>query len=120
MTTADEQLVAELVERFPGLRDQFDEHVRDNEEVLPHVFFGDVTRYVLDLYRRSREGDSAARAELQALLAFLDERFAAGGPDEQNLLAVSFVENLPKPHEDDDGIRDLLGPHLSAELARIG
>lgn len=72
------------------------------------MFFGDVTRYVLDLW--SSSGDD--RAEARRVLDFLEEGFAGGDPDVQNLIAVSFLENLPYKGEPDAGIRAALGPQL--------
>jgi hypothetical protein len=47
---ANARLVDELVERFPALRPAYEDHLRDNAELLPHLFFWDVTQYAERLY----------------------------------------------------------------------
>ena len=61
----------------------------DYGELLPHVLFGDITRYAAELaYRQDDE-------TLDRLLHDLDEALAAAGRDDEvdNLVWVSFVEN---------------------------
>ena len=51
---------------LPEFAPAIDEHVAHNDEVLPHVLFGDLTRFVLEASRQ-RNDDLTRRA-----LAFLD------------------------------------------------
>ena len=78
----------ELVHKVPLLAGLLKEHIEDYDELLPHVFMGEVSRYVVS-YREGRKqiGD------------FLDECFRDCGDDIQNLIAVSFVENLVSEDE---------------------
>jgi hypothetical protein len=46
--------------------------------------------------------------------------FAAGDEEIAELMAVSFLENLPRPGEPDHEVRELLGPRLRSELDRMG
>ena len=101
------------------------EHLADNfGEVLPHLFFGDLTRLVVgDLRGAADAGSQAERpsaGQVRELLDELEQAFAAGPEEVSDLIAVSFLENLPRPGEDGDGVRDLLGPRLRAELERMG
>ena len=41
-----DNVVAELVTQVPELAPRLAEHQQDYDEILPHVFFGDVVRYV--------------------------------------------------------------------------
>jgi hypothetical protein len=78
-----------LVERHPGLAPVLEEHLAVFDELLPHVFFGDVTRYASALAQESTD-----TAGLDRLLADLDNALV-GGPDDEvwDLIGASFVEN---------------------------
>ena len=76
-----------LVARHPDLAPILEEHLADDGELLPHVFFGDVTRYASELARRR----DAAR--LDPLLRDLDGALTGAGDETDNLIWVSFVEN---------------------------
>src|SRR5688572_17197555 len=106
VTTIDD-LVRDLVDAAPELDAVLQEHLADNDELLPHVLFGDVTRWL------GEHGPNAA------VLAVLEHHMAAGDDDVQNVLAVSFLENLVAGEPSDDAIRAALGPRLRAELDAI-
>jgi hypothetical protein len=125
MTQATERFVDDLVAAFPGLRPAFDEHLSDNfGEVLPHVFFGDLTRYVLARYRAARSEPesqrSQAQGEVRALLNELEDAYTSRGDEVQELIAVSFLENLPRPGDDGAEIGEWLGPAMTDQLRVIG
>ncbi|MEH0985019.1 DUF7674 family protein [Micromonospora sp. CPCC 205556] len=88
MATADLTyggVVPALIEVVPELRDALNEHIRDNDEILQHVFFGcDVVPFVLDAWKHGRAG------VLARCLGFLDAAMAS--PSTRELVAVSFVE----------------------------
>lgn len=114
MRAAEVAFVGSAAHRFPGLMMLLQEHLDDYEELLPHVFLGDVTRWV------------AARAlpprdpEVEQLLAFIEARFAQGGEHEREMISVSFLENLPRPGEPGAELRNQLGPNLLRQLDQIG
>ncbi len=88
-----ESLAYEHVERF--LRDNVqavvpavDGHLADYGEVIPHVLFGQLTRFVL----RARERDDLV--VVGECLECFDEMLRIGDNAVQNLVAVSFVENV--------------------------
>jgi hypothetical protein len=100
--------VRSIVARFPGLTTLLDEHIENNfGEVLPHVFFGDVTRYVLSLVA-TNDDSLSPRRELRDVLDYLEEAYTGGDEELQELIAVSFLENLPRPGETGAGIRGML------------
>jgi len=116
MSESTIELVDKLVERLPALQPLLREHLADNfGEVLPHVFFGDLTRYVVaELVRSDNPG------AVQPILDELEVAFSAGDELVAELIAVSFLENLPQQGEAGDSIRGLLGPRLRSQLGRIG
>jgi hypothetical protein len=86
-----------LVDRHPGLAPVLKEHLAVYDELLPHVFFGDVTRYASVLAHESTE-----TVELDRLLADLDNALAGGTDDEvENLVWASFIENAQGVAGDD-------------------
>jgi hypothetical protein len=108
--------------RFPELHDLLDEHTKDNRgEILPHVFLGELTRYLLSVLSRSNTGaDLQVRRQLRQILDHLETAFASGDAELQELISTSFLENLPRPGEEGGQIRDLLGPRLKKEARVIG
>lgn len=73
---------------LPEFADAIDEHVAFNDEVLSHLLFGDLTRFVL---KRHDDGDDEF---VRRALAFLDSALRDGDDRVQNLVEVSFVENV--------------------------
>lgn len=122
MSNSQERLIQRLTEISPRLGEIREESIRDFGELLPHLFFGDLTRYVVGLYldarseRPAREGD-----ELEALLGTLEEHFRQGDDMVQELISVSFLEHLPRPSEEPGWqIRSLIGSEMSRQLEFIG
>lgn len=98
----------------PAIEPRLLAHIHHNwPDLLPHVFFGDVTRFVVGGFSNRPKH----HADAVKILALLEE--AMGSPDEavQNLVSVSFCENLlgEMPLE---AIRAAMGPRLRAELAK--
>lgn len=103
-----------LAERFPDLRPLLAKHREDHDGTLPHVFMGDVSRWFIDEYRTGH------RETIEAMAAWLDDRYPSAGAAVQNVIDVSFLENLPwSPDPDADGIESLLGPRLRRTLAEM-
>ena len=116
MIEATVTLVTSLVSRFPGLRGLLAKHIEGNSgEILPHVFFGDVTHYVIRC-----AGSGEASSELHDILGYLEEAFVRGDRDVIELVSVSFLENLPREGEAGAQVRQWLGPCLAKELRGIG
>ena len=87
--TGNQEFVADLIRLVPELEPAYREHVVFYEELLPHVFMGDVTRFAI-------EGASGRDNEpvLARLLAYLEEGLANGPEEVKELIFASFVENL--------------------------
>jgi hypothetical protein len=108
------EFIEELLNVEPALREVFDQHIRDNGEVLPHVFMGDVTRFVISAAARRNSADPT----LPKLIHFLETRFAVAGEDIKNLISVSFVENLVGEDEALGVLVPMMGPYLREEVER--
>jgi hypothetical protein len=60
-----------------------------NDEMLPHVLMGDVTRCAIMKSRKL-----ADRFQLRKLLRFFEDGLGHGGENVRNLIDASFAENL--------------------------
>ncbi len=122
MSQTTEAFVRALVQRFPSLTPLLEEHLADNfGDLLPHLFLDDVVRWALDLMAMARaERSVTAQRELCEFLSHFEDAYASGNVELQELLSVSFLENLPRPHEDGAEIRAHLGPNLTKQLRVIG
>jgi hypothetical protein len=112
-------LVDTLVRTFPGVKEVYDGHLRENlGELLPHVFFGDLTRFVIEEHRRERPGRSS-RMLVDSLLEFLEAGLAGPDPDVQEVIVVSFLENLWQAEGEYGSLVERLGPEMRAALERL-
>lgn len=113
-----------IVRSFPRLAPVLDEHISDNfGEVLSHLFLGDLTRFLVSWFldiESTSERQPTAELELRALLDDLEVSYRAGDEEVQELISVSFLENLPRPGEEAAELRDWLGPALVEQLRIIG
>jgi len=94
------EVVTMLVKTVPEFAATLDEHVKTFDELLPHVLFGDLTRFVT-------EAHNAGEDELvERCLRFLGDALTHGDPKVTNLVQVSFIENM-QPW--DSGSSDFIG-----------
>jgi hypothetical protein len=103
-----------LVARQPELAPLLDEHLRTYGELLPHVFFGDVTRYASELACGPDTG------RLDSLLSDLDRALTSARDETDNLIWVSFVENAQGTRGDEEErLRERLRryPNLAVALS---
>lgn len=114
MRQSDVEFIHDLAESLPALRLMLSEHIEDNfGEVLPHMFLGDVLRWML-----SREAEDV-QGEIAAVMSILEEAFSAGDARRKELISTGFVENLPRSGEAGAEIRRRLGPNLMGEASRV-
>ena len=115
MSEATIAVIDRLVEACAALKPLFDEHLEDNfGEVLPHLLLGDMTRQLVG----QTAGPGAFR-DTEAALRQLEDEFASGTDEVKELIAVSFLENLPERPEPGLDLRLALGPSLKRELSRM-
>ncbi len=88
MTTTTTDFCETLVRCCPELKEVLAEHISDYDELLPNVFLGAVTRYLL------ANGNGRRR-----IVEHLNNSLSSGESDVENLIAVSFVENLESREE---------------------
>lgn len=95
-----ENFVQQLLSTVRETRGIYQKHLEDNDETLPHVLLGEITRFIIDSYRR-------ANIELLArILEFLENAISSTDDKVQELVVVSFLENLHQAGNDCEvGIR---------------
>lgn len=106
----------ELVEEVPRLRPVLESHEAEFAELLPHVFMGAVSRFASEAHDRCTSGVAGACSELDALLAALEHAFVDGGEDVQELIVVSFLENVAEDVVASREFESRLGPVLRREI----
>lgn len=115
MSEATIAVIDRLVEACATLKPLLAEHVDDNfGEVLPHMFLGEVTRHLA-----KQAADPAAFRSVETALQLLETEFASGTDEIKELIAVSFLENLPDGPRPGVDLRGQLGPSLRGELSRM-
>ncbi|WP_406169965.1 hypothetical protein OIE52_37410 [Streptomyces canus] len=111
-----EQLVIDLVGHVPELEDLYETHVfNENGEVLPHVFFWDVTQEVMDSFLAPHGGT----LDWRKVLDFLEDRMKSGVPEVDEIIVTSFLNYLPYPRSPGHEITKSLGPVMSQRFTRI-
>lgn len=114
MTNKNILFVEELIRIIPDLVAIHQEHVTDNGELLPHVFFGDVARYVV-----AKTLDPAAEGTLRLLLNQLEIECERQNPETGELIGVSFLENLCGEIGPLKVLIPMMGPALRRETSVI-
>jgi hypothetical protein len=110
----DVTFINALLLRVPELKALYEEHLGDNEELLPHVFMWDVTRFAI------AQADNVQTHEpLRRLLAVLEEALEGGADKVNELIAVSFAENLIGEEAALKVLKPLMGPRLSREVQNM-
>jgi len=106
-----------LLAQVPELRSVYDEHICANDELLPHVFFGDVTRYVV---RQVRSGEAGLANPVGRILGVLEQCMVSGDEHVTELVVVSFVENLVGCDDVVTNLNRSIGPHLEGAIKAYG
>jgi len=111
----------EVAALSPALTALLEDHMKDNfDELLPHLFIGDVTRHVIELMEDSSPEDSlAVRREVKTILAAMEAGCATGTPEVQELIAASFLENVPTKEGRCSEISGMLGPKLASQWKKM-
>jgi hypothetical protein len=108
------QLVEDLVSRIPEFGDLYSAHVFDQDGVLPHLFFWDVTQETVASYLGDPE-----LPDWRGTLQFLEEQIEVNVPEVDVVIGTSFLDCLPYPEEPGHGIIEHLGPLMAEKFARI-
>jgi hypothetical protein len=111
--TSTHRAVQRLVAAEPALSADLNEHAETYEQLLPHVFMGELIDRLIEW---TRSGEPALARVRNVLAAMEDEYGKDFEVDE--LIAASFLEDLPERGEPGSDILEFLGPKLGKELTR--
>ena len=100
-----------LRDRVAGFDAVYAEHLEDYDEVLPHVLVGDLLRFITEVVVR----ENSLNAAVNEAMRLLEEAASGSDPRLQELVAVSFVENLEPQECGFDLIRGAMGPVLAEQ-----
>jgi hypothetical protein len=114
---ADADFLRNLVARFPQLEEDYESHLADNGDPLPHVFFWDVTTAVMHAYNGT--DDRYAGLDWRGLIHYLEEIYPTAPRYVQEVIVTSFLFNLPWPAEPGYAITAELGPVLAEKFRQV-
>jgi hypothetical protein len=109
-----ETIVSNLIEEAPDLRSLYEAHFRDYGDTLPHVFFGELTRFAQEAF--THPPSSPDRQSGLRIIAVLERAMSSDDERLQELVSTSFLENLDQDASAFSDIRASLGPTLKKEL----
>lgn len=109
-------LISRIRREVPVVEPVYQEHLTDYDEVLAHVLMADIRRLAVRLHADALGGSADAHQQLTQLLALLEEGMQSPEEDVQELIAVSFLENLDRDDPQFSDLRNRMSPALSAEL----
>ncbi len=102
-----------LLKSVPELRPIYIEHLEDYDEILEHVFMGEVTRFATKEFINNPNSES-----LHRLLSFLDKAYTTVDKNLKELISVSFLENLSGDEKCYEGIFNILSDSLKLEFLK--
>jgi hypothetical protein len=106
-----EAISRDVAKLSSDLESTLDEHLEIYGEMLAHIFFGDVTRWIENQFATSPDS-----VDLCKVLDLLEEDYKCGNDVVRELLVVSFLENL----DHDSMVFNLLGPNLVQAAEEFG
>ena len=117
--SAPSAYIQELAMKIGSIKDIYDQHLKEYDELLPHVFLGDLTRYIVHRVRSILSGEHGieGRSEIEIIMQHFEKGMTSGTVEIQELIAVSFLENLNQ--SDKKLLKKKLGPNLLKELNSI-
>ena len=111
MTEVTYESFPDQLRTVPGFDRIFNEHITDHDEVLPHVLLGDLVRFL----SREVELRGVESIALKQAMLILERGMSSRDPRLQELVAVSFLENLDPADQSFQAIRNLFGPRLTEQ-----
>ncbi len=109
--------IQEILTQFPNTQSIFYESIRDNDELLPHLFLSDITRSIIE---------EVSRRQLPSWIPRIVNYFESNlqldkGDPVSNLITVSFLELLPLSYESSyettEQLKEYMGPKLLKQLS---
>jgi hypothetical protein len=114
-----EQFLKRLVEDVPSLEPLYREHRTDHPQILTHLLMADFTREILRLASLADGGSAGAEERLVKILGHLEGGMASGNEEIEDIVALSFLENLERDDPAATAVERRLGPALARQLREM-
>lgn len=98
-----------LIDEFKDLEPVLQEHIEFNEELLPHVYFGECNGFFI---KYIIEGDTQV---LERLFSIFEIMATQGNVDVENILCVTILERLG----DDRKVLNVAREYMGKETRRL-
>lgn len=106
-------LLGSIFYKVKEARPVLQNHVFDDDNLIPHLIMGDLAFWVVDRFKTKGNNDSVCTN----IINLLEFAFNMGEQDVDDVITTSFLENLPYPSESGNEIARLLGPKLRSQFA---
>ena len=106
--------VQRLLLAAPELRPLYDNHIRCNDELLPYVLMGDVTRFMI-----SNGCGETADFPAKKILDFFEDELASRGESSSDLIVLGFCENLLGEDQALAFLLPQMGPRLTNAMQAV-
>lgn len=115
-----ENIASYLIESVPEFKPVLDKHIAEYGELLPHVLFGELTLWTIELFKRWQQtGNPSDYDTFLRLTRFIQLCIDSDDERVNELALFSFLENLRQADRHYQDIRLHLGPKLQHWLDRI-
>jgi hypothetical protein len=107
-----------LIQGVPELQPLLNEHLNDQfGQLLPHLFFGDLTRYVMEQMRKSQiESQRQPPEVVRRIIGILEKAMLSSDMQAKELVQASFLENLDATDSAYSQLKSAMSPNLRREL----
>lgn len=106
--------IQDLMRLVPELKPIYDQHLTENDTLLPHVLMADLARFAVDEVAGVRH-----RPAVVKLLSQLENGLSDGDSETRELIVASFAENLAGEVAALQMLRPLMGPRLKKEVSTL-
>ena len=108
----------DLLSEIPEFSDSFNDHIADNEELLPYVLMDNFSRFVIEMYVQSVDSGSADCMDIfERSISFLNKKFSSSDDDIQVMINTTFCETIEALGSEGDTLKNIcerLSPELQA------
>jgi hypothetical protein len=109
------ELVDDICDASPALREARRSHIESFGTLIPHVFMAQVLARMCACLQNAPDDSSGRRAELEGVLAALETGMGTGDRETRNVISISFVSDGElEPYF--GRLRLLMGPKLLAQI----
>lgn len=106
--------IHELIRNFPEFKSIYQEHIQDNDEILPHILLADIARWIIHEFKTD-----GASAEVRRLLNYLETSYNHHDSDIEELIHVSLLEYIYDLDFHGESITNYLGDSLKSQVSLI-